>query len=275
MGADMSTLSSLISGGGGALPQIALTHCQTWVPPQDGNVCIHVIGAGGAGAGGTGSTTGFKSGSAGGYCKKNSLAVTTGGSYTVVVGAGGIGGGNIDGTSGGNSTVAGTGLSATLTANGGSNFSGGGGTAANGDVNNTGGAGTVEGGGGAVGVYGTGEAGSPSSGARNKTGGGSSDAMGPEGSSGFGHISGGGRGGSYNESADNDGSHFNGAKKDGGFLAGGGGTRAQNTPNNTCLQRGGDGGIGAGGGTGRAVGALFGVGGRGGDGLVLIQYLPS
>ena len=35
----------------GVLPQIALTNSQTWVPPQDGNICIHVIGAGGAGEG--------------------------------------------------------------------------------------------------------------------------------------------------------------------------------------------------------------------------------
>ena len=82
----MSTLSSLISGGGGgALPQIALTQSQTWVPPQDGNICIHVIGAGGAGLSSTGT---LNSGGAGGYCKKNSLAVTTSGSYTVVVGVG-------------------------------------------------------------------------------------------------------------------------------------------------------------------------------------------
>ena len=89
MGADMSTLSSLISGGGGALPQITLTQSQTFVPPQDGNVCIHVIGAGGGGAGEVNAANGA---GAGGYCKKNILAVTTGGSFTVVVGAGGAGG---------------------------------------------------------------------------------------------------------------------------------------------------------------------------------------
>ena len=96
------------------LPQIALTQSQTFVMPQDGNVCIHVIGGGGAGT-----SLGLKSGGAGGYCKKNSLAVVTGGSFTVVVGAGGPATRNgATPANGGNSTVAGPGLSATLTANG-------------------------------------------------------------------------------------------------------------------------------------------------------------
>ena len=79
----------------GVLPQIALTNSQTWVPPMDGNICIHVIGAGGAGEG-----HGVQSGGAGGYCKKNSLAVTTSGSYTVVIGTGGAGGQNGNGGNG-------------------------------------------------------------------------------------------------------------------------------------------------------------------------------
>ena len=86
----MATLSSLISsgGGGGGLPvNIALTESQTWVPPVDGNICIHVIGAGSGGIG----SSGGGGGGAGGYCKKNSLAVTTSGSFTVVIGAGGLG----------------------------------------------------------------------------------------------------------------------------------------------------------------------------------------
>jgi hypothetical protein len=100
---------AVILGGNDTLPQIALTQSQTWVPPQDGNVCIHVIGAGGSGSGGTSYQY---SGGAGGYCKKNSLAVTTDGSYTVVVG---VGGARTTGSSaaGGNSTVAGTELSST------------------------------------------------------------------------------------------------------------------------------------------------------------------
>ena len=49
---------------------------------------IHVIGAGGSGSGGP-ILPSCTAGAAGGYCRKNSLAVTTSGSFTVVVGAGG------------------------------------------------------------------------------------------------------------------------------------------------------------------------------------------
>ena len=99
---------AVILGGNDTLPQIALTQSQTFVPPQDGNICIHVIGAGG---GGNGGDQNGASGGAGGYCKKNSLAVTTGGSFTVVVGVGGAGNdGNSNGGAGGNSTVAETGV---------------------------------------------------------------------------------------------------------------------------------------------------------------------
>ena len=98
-----------------------------------------------------------------GIAKKNSLAVTTSGSFTVVVGAGGAGTRLPMVRTGGTTTVAGTGLSATLTANGGAGGTerwsqASGGTAANGDVNNTGGAGGQNGG-GAVGITGTGNAG--------------------------------------------------------------------------------------------------------------------
>ena len=261
----MSTLSGLISSGGGALPQITLTQSQTWVPPQDGNVCIHVIGGGGAGSGLSGAV---HSGGAGGYSKKNTLSVTTSGSFTVVVGVGGSGGLAIAGTAGGNSTVAGTGLSSTLTANGGgagiANASGTGGSSSNGDVNNTGGAGTVYGG-GAVGIYGTGTAGGGSSGALARQGG-SSDAQG--GVSGFGHIAGGGQGGKYRWSNNNMYASIKGG--DGGDFAGGG--VGFSTLGYTW---GGNGGIGAGGGGGqRQSNDGNSGGGNGGDGIVLIQYLP-
>ena len=265
----MSTLSSLISGGGGgALPQIALTQSQTWVPPQDGNVCIHVIGAGGNGSVNTAQGYPDYSGGAGGYCKKNSLAVTTGGSYTVVVGVGGPRHSSGTVTAGGNSTVAGTGLSATLTANGGAgggNGAGGGGSSANGDVNNTGGAGYAgsRGGGGAVGIYGTGEAGVQN------TRGGDSDAQGGE--SGFGHIGGGGKGGvaAYMGASQNSNLPMSQAPDASGPFAGGGSTLGVN--GNTVFF-GGNGGTGGGGG-GCTAGTAF--AGAGGDGLVLIQYLPS
>ena len=121
---------AVILGGNDTLPQITLTQSQTFVPPQDGNVCIHVIAGGGAGYAGDTNL----SGGAGGYSKKTTLAVTTAGSFTVVVGVGGVGNRNgATPAAGGNSTVAGTGLSATITANGGAgataNANGGGGAA--------------------------------------------------------------------------------------------------------------------------------------------------
>ena len=39
------------AAAGGAFPQLTITQSQTWVPPQDGTVCIHVVGAGGGGGG--------------------------------------------------------------------------------------------------------------------------------------------------------------------------------------------------------------------------------
>mgnify|MGYP003121979900 CR=1 FL=1 len=268
MGADMSTLSSLISGGGGALPQIALTQSQTFVPPQDGNVCIHVIGAGGAGLSSTGT---LNSGGAGGYCKKNSLAVTTSGSYTVVVGVGGprVNSGATP-VAGGNSTVAGTGLSATLTANGGgaatTNASGSGGSASNGNVNNTGGAGS-NGGGGGVGVYGTGAS------AVFAVSAGQSDAAADGiGLSGFGQITGGNAGSFHHSSGSVGSGTFNAAN--GGALSGGG--TYQQTNSNSNYVAGGNGGVGAGGGgCANSASAAQAWAGKGGDGLVLIQYLPS
>ena len=267
---------AVILGGNDTLPQIALTESQTFVPPQDGNVCIHVIGAG---AGGNGGVNYGSSGGAGGYCKKNSLAVTTASSFTVVIGVGSSGqDGDSNSTAGGNSTVAGTGLSATLTANGGGatsgNTGGGGGTASNGDVNNTGGAGGnggSDGGGGAVGVYGTGESGA----GNNPHEAGSSDAMGPSSFSGFGQIVG-DRGGLGRANATAAGGTFPlPSRVDGGFLSGGGQIRSNGVSNNS-LMMGGCSLIGGGGGGCRVPNSMpSAIGGHGGDGIVLIQYLPS
>ena len=270
----MSTLSSLISGGGGgALPQIALTQSQTWVPPQDGNVCIHVIGAGG---GGYGNSNALQGGGAGGYCKKTSLAVTTSGSFTVVVGAGGAGAANAAGTTGGNSTVAGTGLSATLTANGGNGGLVGnadGGSASNGDVNNTGGAGGD--GGGAVGIYGTGASGAGANFA------GMTDAMGDGMSqSGYGFIVGGPKLNNMREifyGVSGNGTPGTGVAGAGGALCGGGAVNYVQSGYGNNRIFGGNGGVGGGGGGARGAGQANGyhIGGSGGDGIVLIQYLPA
>jgi hypothetical protein len=274
----MSNFSDFIGGGGGGgLPvNIILGHSQTWVPPVDGNICIHVVGAGGGGQGADSNAT--YSGGAGGYCKKNSLAVTTSGSFTVVIGAGGAGGYNAAaGTTGGNTTVAGTGLSATLTANGGvCGFSGGhgaGGTASNGDVNNTGGAGEMYGG-GAVGITGTGLAGG---GGATYQQGGSCDVVGPESLMGYGYICGGIGGRSmYSFSGANSyGNNNTPPDGTGGFLAGGGSYWMDST-GIAGQAYGGHGGIGGGGGRcNNDFSDGYSTGGRGGNGIVIIQYLPA
>lgn len=270
----MSNFSDFISsGGGGSLPvNIVLTESQTWVPPVDGNICIHVIGGGGAGQSGTSL---YRGGGAGGYCKKNSLAVTTSGSFTVVVGAGRNGkegdwSSASDGA-GGASTVSGTGLSATLTANGGTGASGSnygaGGTASGGDVNNTGGEAAFAGG-GAVGIYGTGQSGDNNDTYRA----GSCDAQGPESLIGYGQIFG-GKGGLRCSPGTSGENYTLGAHSlDGGFLSGGASLYASQ---NQDSPTGGNGGIGGGGG-----GCRNNVSGRyrsgsGGDGIVIIQYLPA
>ena len=279
----MSNFSDFIGGGGSAsFPTIFLSKSQTWVPPQDGNIMIHVIGAGGGGRGWSDYTG---SGAAGGYCKKNTLAVTTSGSFTVVVGAGGAGGANGRGNAGaggtgGNSTVAGTGLSATLTANGGAGAAGtngapgaSGGTASNGDVNNTGGAGagpsgsTGGAGGGAVGLTGTGQAGSignldiPTAG--------ECDIVGDLWSSTMGQIAGGiaGRCGRHP-------AHIHPYSEiNGGPFSGGGGLIF--STGTEQLVQGGAGGIGGGGGAGEnRAHTSSGLGGEGGQGIVVIQYIP-
>ena len=269
----MSNLSDFFGGSGGSAsyPTIFLSKSQTWVPPQDGNICIHVIGAGGSGAGYN--NTSATSGAAGGYCRKNSLAVTTSGSFTVVVGAGGASVQNSNGITGGNTTVAGTGLSSTLTANGGArgqqNSSGttAGGTASGGDVNNTGGGGGHNIGGGAVGLIGTGNTGTQHTGYLYL--GGDCDVMGDLWSSSLGQIAGGrGGDGAYQ-------GHTSGINvvNDAQPLGGGGTHYCEN-----ALYVGTSGGhasIGGGGGTCINIGGgTYQCSGRGGEGIVVIQYIP-
>ena len=263
----MSNFTDFISGGSASYPTFFLHKSQTWVPPQDGNICIHVIGAGGGGAGYSGTP---RSGAAGGYSKKNTLAVTTSGSFTVVIGAHGNGAAGNTGTAGGNSTVAGTGLSATLTANGGAggiydSGAAAGGSASGGDVNNTGGAGYYLGGGGGVGLTGTGEQAS----AYNQTyRAGGCDVVGNFWTSTMGQLAGGKApmavfqdnwtgyppqraeplsGGAQNWTGASQGGQVSGG--DGGFGGGGGQARSPNAP---TAARGGD----------------------GGEGIVVIQYIP-
>lgn len=263
------------AGGSASYPTIFLSKSQTWVPPQDGNICIHVIGAGGSGAVRNGNTS-LSSGAAGGYCRKNSLAVTTSGSFTVVIGAGGasVGGSNLTGNLGGTTTFSGTGLSSTLTANGGSGgqhatSATSGGTASGGDVNNTGGAGGNQKGGGAVGLTGTGNAGTSISSV--VYAGGECDIVGDFWASSLGQIAGGKRGmGAYCYTVLGLGV-VEGI--DAGPLSGGGsmysdsGTNSSTPAGNACI--GGGGGYCL-----QQSSEAYAASGRGGEGIVVIQYIP-
>tara|TARA_R110002153_G_scaffold191772_1_gene345120 strand:+ start:243 stop:1049 length:807 start_codon:yes stop_codon:yes gene_type:complete len=268
----MSNFTDFIGGGGGSasFPTIFLHNSQTWVPPQDGNIMIHVIGAGGSGCVATNSNA--ESGAAGGYCRKNSLAVTTSGSFTVTIGAGGASriGSAGAGTAGGNTTVAGTGLGSTLTANGGAagnnsnNTYTAGGTALNGDVNYAGGRGGTQKGGGAVGLTGAGNDGG-NLGNYAASFGGNCDILGDFYSSSLGQLSG---------SSGSIGAHLvvSGANA-GDFLAGplggAGGTYqlSQNASTNSAS-------VGGGGGYKIHGSTYYMNSGRGGEGCVVIQYIP-
>ena len=262
-----------VIGGAGVptLPQITINKSQTWVPPQDGTVCIHVVGAGGSGA----SATTYYGGGAGAYAKIPSLAVTTAGSFTLVVGVGGAGtepssnGQYTNGNAGGNSTIAGTGITGTLTCAGGgagTTSANGGGGAVSGSANEgwagySGGAGDRAG--GAVGIYATG----------NTTPSGqpywapiTDAASGGLAMSGYGTICGGQKGGMwvYNNG--------NGAGPDGGAddLCGGG----YAFTNSSNSGQAGDGGIGGGGGGIRGSDRSdLARSGSGGNGIILIHYL--
>ena len=259
------------AAGGGALPQITINKSQTWVPPQDGVVCIHVVGAGGSGA----SATTYYGGGAGAYAKIPSLAVTTAGSFTLVVGVGGAGtlpsgnGQYSNGINGGNSTIAGTGITGTLTCQGGrggtTSANGAGGTvsgsANEGWAGYSGGAGDRAG--GAVGIYATG----------NTTPSGqpywapiTDAASGGLAMSGYGTICGGQKGGMWVYNNGN-GTGPDGAGDD---LCGGG----YAFTNSTNKGHAGNGGVGGGGGGIRGSDSSgLARSGSGGNGIILIHYL--
>jgi hypothetical protein len=254
----MSNFTDFISSGGGAtLETVILTTSQTWTPPVDGTGIIHVIGAG---ASGTSDSSQVRSGGAGGYSRK-AVTFATGTNWTIVVGAGGMPTNyNQVVIAGGNSTASDG--SSSLTANG-AGTTGTGGTASGGDVNFTGGIGgsggsTLNriGGGGAVGVFANGST------SASRVGGATTDANGGAENVlvlGLGQLIG-GVGGSAGQCGQN-----------GGFLSGGGAGRSDS---GTDMCTGGSGGIGGGGGMGyNGANAALRFGGRGGDGLVVIQYL--
>lgn len=266
-----------VIGGAGVptLPQITINKSQTWVPPQDGVVCIHVVGAGGSGSVGTADWGG---GGAGAYAKIPSLAVTTAGSFTLVVGIGGArvrptsSSQSLYGNAGGSSTIAGTGITGTLTCAGGArgNYGAGGsnnapGGAVSGSTDQgwagyQGGTGYMAG--GAVGIFATGNS-SPST-AGTQTYGPVTDAdFGGLAMSGYGAICGGGvKRGAYSVNLVSD--------STGSDLCGGG---WQYTTTGVETQAG-DGGVGGGGGSGRGTSrADLIMSGKGGNGIILIQYL--
>ncbi len=270
----MSNFSDFIGGGGGgSFPTIFLHNSQTWVPPQDGNIMIHVIGAGGSGCANT-DVNFIESGAAGGYCRKNSLAVTTSGSFTVTIGAGGassinaVGAGSLGGTT----SVSGTGLTAPLRGFGGAggalsnNTYTAGGVATGGDVNYTGGRGGYAIGGGGVGLAGTGIDGGKSLDYRTSFGG-RCDILGDFYSSSLGQISGssGGKGIYMNNSQDNA-----AGESEAGPLAGAGGTTLFSAASSIV----GHASIGGGGGFCYSNFSGYIHSGRGGQGCVVIQYIP-
>ena len=277
----MSNLTDLISagGGGGTLFTIPITKSTTWTPPFDGTAVIHCIGAGGSGATSQAQEK-AGGGAAGGYSRKV-VTLSTGTNWTMVVGASAApqnGQGN--GNAGGNTTA--TDGSSSLAANGGggglnnSATAAAGGTASGGDVNNAGGVGGAGslpiGTGGAVGILGTGNAGTNhdvgNNDVSNSVYGGHSDVISPQFENTNGELRGGGRGGRSFTSA----TTVQGDRSNGGFLAGGGAIYNQYV--NTI--QGGDGGIGAGGGACMVGGSPTYLGrttsGAGGHGLIIVMY---
>jgi len=166
---------------GRALPNIGFFGSQSWTPAYDLQAYVYVIGAGGSGARtGSSATTRLQGGAAGG-CAVSLLTLLSSVTYTITIGAGGAvtsGSGDGAGNAGGNSSLAGSNIS-TMTGNGGAAGAIGsgevaanaGGSASGGTIcNNTGGSGGLVTntnnhmtGGGAVGLWTTGNSAEASS----------------------------------------------------------------------------------------------------------------
>ena len=157
---------------GRALPNIGLFGSQSWTPAFSMQAYVYVIGGGGSGAASDDNTNRSGGGGAAG-CAISFLTLLSSVTYTVTIGAGGVQKTPDNaGANGGNSSLSGSNI-ATMTANGGiggaqstnSAITGAAGGAASGGTicNNTGGAGGdvpntggMLSGGGAVGIWGTG-----------------------------------------------------------------------------------------------------------------------
>ena len=156
---------------GRALPNIGLFGSQSWTPAFSMQAYVYVIGGGGSGAASDDNLNRSGGGGAAG-CAISFLTLLSSVTYTVTIGAGGVQKTPDNaGANGGNSSLSGSNI-ATMTANGGTGGAqtgsaitgAAGGTATGGTIaNNTGGAGGdvpntggMLSGGGAVGIWGTG-----------------------------------------------------------------------------------------------------------------------
>ena len=177
--ANISDYFSSGGGGGGITPTISFLGSQSWTPSYDMEAYVYVIGGGGSGCAGANSSDYLSGGGAGG-CAISKLSLASGTAYTVTIGAGGAqvttSSGYTVGNAGGNTSFSGSGIS-TMTGNGGSGglriqyetlgsgSGASGGTATGGTIANfTGGKGgqitsqlsSARSGGGAVGLWATG-----------------------------------------------------------------------------------------------------------------------
>ena len=167
---------------GRALPNIGFFGSQSWTPAYDLQAYVYVIGAGGSGARTGGGNSQCLQGGAAGGCAVSFLTLLSSVTYTITIGAGGAvtsGSGNGNGNAGGNSSLAGSNIT-TMTGNGGAAgtyassgtiAANAGGSASGGNIcNNTGGSGGLVSdtnnhmtGGGAVGLWTTGNSAEASS----------------------------------------------------------------------------------------------------------------
>ena len=255
-------ISSLIGGssGGGFPEQRAFTTSGSFVAPRTGKYLLTAIGGGAAG------TNGGRGGGAGGFAQKL-VSLSAGDVIIYTVGAGGV----LNGAAGGNTTITAPGVS--FAANGGTATAGG--TASGGDVNVQGGSSgnVVASGGGAVGVYGVGYESAASEGSGGAGVGSASTGSTPGNALALGGgysfdffgriLCPAGSGGNMKPGSGGIGS---GVGEAGGMFSGGGGGGAQYSP-----QYAGAGGMFGGGGGGSALG----LGGAGGKGGVIIEWVTS
>tara|TARA_B100001250_G_scaffold309369_1_gene271249 strand:- start:373 stop:1365 length:993 start_codon:yes stop_codon:yes gene_type:complete len=117
----MAVLGAAAGGGGGELPTISFLTSRTWAPSYDLTAYVYVIGGGGSG-GATHNTVGGACGGGAGGCAVSKLDLTSGTTYTIAIGAGGAAAASTGtpqvGNTGGATTFSGSGIS-TMTANGG------------------------------------------------------------------------------------------------------------------------------------------------------------